>query len=161
MHSGGGTAGARCKLGLEMHRPMPINWLTRERTGQRKVGCHGHIPHGQDIISQRQVTDQIRGLCSGFQRQGRGMKRNLSSVLLEIAQGVCVRGTPYRKADPTAQAKCHTIPSSTQESGSKKSVFFVKLGFQGGLYYPPCAFLSSTATAQKSEQQPRQQDGLL
>lgn len=80
------------------------------------------------------------------------MQRNLSSVLLEIAQGcVCVRGTPYRKAEPTAQAKCHTIPSPTQESGSKKSVFFVKLGFQGGLHYPPCAFLSSTATAQKSE----------
>lgn len=137
-----------------MHRPMPINWLTRERTGQRKVSCHGHIPHRQDIISQRQVADQIGGLCSGFQRQGRGMQRNLSSVLLETAQvtylGVCVRGTPHRKADPTAQAKCHTIPSPTQESGSKKSVFFVKLGFQD-CHYPPCASLSSTATAQKSE----------
>lgn len=133
-----------------MHRPMPINWLTRERTGQSKVSCHGHIPHRQYIMFQRQVTDQIGGLCSGFQRQGRGMQRNLSSVLLDLLEGGGVRGTPHRKADPTAQAKCHTIPSPTQESGSKKFVFFVKLSFQG-CRYSPCASLSSTTTAPKSE----------
>lgn len=51
------------------NRPMPMSWL-RQGKERAKVGCHGHIPHRHYIISQRQVTDQIGGLCSGFQRQG-------------------------------------------------------------------------------------------
>lgn len=132
-----------------MHRPMPINWLTRERTGQSKVSCHGHVP--QTVRHFPKAGDRSSWwFVFWFPKTGERYAKEFIFCLIGLTWGGGVGGTPHRKADPTAQAKCHIIPSPTQESGSKKSVLFVKLSFQG-CHYSPCASLSSTTTAPKSE----------